>query len=277
MAVARSTAALEGGLEDGRHVDCQPNRLPDVDVLELRALHVHPDPREVEGRARLDREVVVLLEAADRVVGKLAEIDLAGLDCDTGSLVLVDRDEHHLVPRRAEEVVRGAAVVREPLCSHVLLGLPLDELVRPRPDRLRRELLAALLDRLLRDDPAAEHGKGRRHERRERLLEDDRALVRALDRHLLESSPVSLVRRLDGGRREARRALVGELHVLGRQLAVPAVELDALLELERELEAVLGRLERLGKLVDDLPGTGLVGDQPFEDPEDRRSRRPKPG
>jgi hypothetical protein len=70
--------------------------------------------------------------------------------------------------------------------------------------------------------------------------------------------PVTLVGGVQLRPRQTCDPLVGELHVLGRDLSVAAVELDAFLQLEVEAKAVRGGLERLGKLVDDLPGSGRV-------------------
>ena len=257
--------ALEGGLEDGRDVDRVADRLAHVDVLELRVPHVHPDPVVVEAHALVDREVVVALELADPAEPELREVDLACLERDRDGVVLLDGDEDDLVPQRAEEVGGGAAVVGEALHAHVLLGLPLDELVRARADRARRVLLSTLLDRLLRENEAAEDGQGRRHQRRERLLEDDRPRVRVGRPDLLKRRPVALVRRVDRRLRQPGGALVGELDVLSGQLAVAAVELDTLLQLEGELEAVGRGLERLRQQVHDLPRPWLVRDQTLED------------
>src|SRR6185436_18996984 len=92
--------------------------------------------------------------------------------------------------------------------------------------------------------------------------------VRVIDPDLLEGRrEVALVGRVDRRLAQAGSALVRKLDVLGRQLAVAAVELDPLLELEGELEAVLRGLERLGELIHYVPRAGLVRDQPLEDAE----------
>ena len=102
------------------------------------------------------------------------------------------------------------------------------------------------LHRLTRDDQAGARGQRREPQRLERLLEDDDAGMRAGDLDLVELLPVGAVAHLVGGIGDA---LVGELDVVGGDLAVAVAPHHAL----AEFEADAGR-----RLLHDLAGELLL-------------------
>src|SRR6266508_1679494 len=258
--------AVERGRQDRRHVDRVADRLAHVDVLQVRVRGVHADPAVVERRTRVDLELRVRLEVVDSLGPDRAPVDRAALDRDRRRVGDRDRQELDPAPDRRLHVAQPAAAVAfELLEDGVLTRRPRHELVRAGSDWVMRELVAEVGDCLPRHDVAGEARQRVRQERREFVLEDDRPAVAAGDAHFSERGPIAFIRRVDRRAGQPGRTLERELDVGRSHLAVAAVELDPLPELEVVAEPVLRGLPLVREHGDELVGARLEADEPLVD------------
>jgi hypothetical protein len=154
------------------------------------------------------------------------------VDLRPAGVVLVERLEDHLLPRRVPLEVKGAGADRVPLV-----------------------LVPILFDRLLRHDIALLVAHHAQEEDRVEGLERDLHRVRidhldGLDHVEVHAEP--------GAGRPIDLALEAELHVLGPELAEPLVELHALAELEGPHGTVGRERPALGQIRLHLGGGDLA-------------------
>ena len=234
------------------------DRLADADVLELLVLGVHAQPHVLQrpgdgGGAARGRGLLV---ARQRLRGDQPDIDLVRLEGELGRLVVVDQDVADLL-----EGGLGTLPLRIGREHHLLLGGPVHEVRAASGWNVDGKLAADLLHGLRAEDEPAAAGQPGHHERREGLLEMDRAAVGAGDLDPVHDRPIAApVRR--------RQALQGVFHVLRGDLAEAVGPGKAGLEREIDAEAVLmhrDRLRDLRWLPADLVALDLVGGQPRHD------------
>ena len=218
-------------VDEGLAIERERQGLADLRIVEGRGRGIDDQIVGDVGRHQLAdglrRLRLDVLEQRDRHVGRERHVELAGHERQDAGRAVLD----HLPVDAVEIGLALLPVVRVAHELHRLAALELDELERPRADRIGAHVLG-------RDVAGIDRGVARGEQRDERGLrpvENEGDLVVAVDRHVLEVVPP------DGARVLAEVVLVlagqlvpGALHVLGRErLAV--VPLDALAQLEGQL------------------------------------------
>jgi hypothetical protein len=252
-------------VDDALRVDRVHDRLARLDVghgqeVEIRAVRAHTGRRQdVEGRH--------LLEPA--LLGRVqpdGQVEVARLELRDRLVAQEALHEDVLDLRGAHEVVGVGLELA------VLVGLVLDELVRPGPDRLRGRELDRLdllgigvLEDVLGDDErrrvaqvAEIVGVGVGERQLDRVVVDDldagRDPVRIGDLVDTDDGTPGVLGVL---RRVQQRATDGERDIVGRE-RLTVVPLDAGMQVERPLQAVGADVPRIREIGGRLPAAPVV-------------------
>jgi hypothetical protein len=211
--------SLVQALEQGRDVECVPERLPDLRILQRRVSQGRrcEVPDTVRGHG-VGLKRACPLDAIDKWNGQVVqEVDLAGLQGSDAGGILWDRaDDQRLEGRRAVPValvrLEGDRAVLDPVAEHERSGA----------DWLLPELVLPDLLEVFRRVHEAAHRQGRQMQRRRAGgLDVDRVLIHHLGPHhdageRLEGRAVAHHAQAELRGLGVERLAVGELYALAQ-------------------------------------------------------------
>ncbi len=245
-------------------VDGMRDRPPHADVVERRDRAVDVQGAKLAGAEDIDDHVAAPARRLDPALLALAvhEVELAGREREFACAVGRDQAIHDRVDLRPAAKV---AVMRDQL--HVLLRHVFSERERAGADRAGAELVAELFGGLFADDVAAVIVRNPAEEVRIGILQHD------ADRVVVDRGDAVDAGEVAGKARAPRvsRSCQRIDNVVGRQLAVIAVKLDALAQMERPGLAIFGGVPALRQIRLDVLRLGAAGrkaDEAVEYPAD---------